>query len=287
MADPGQRDSRDFIKTYRYLRIGMIGAVVLLGASIALEQSKLECWQTSISAYYYTPVRAIFVGAMIAVGLSLIVYKGRPPWEDSWLNLAGMLAPIVAVAPTTDVGTCWSVAPNPLPVNEDGSLAEWVVTNIANNIAALLVAGAIGLVVAALLAVLVRQGILGESQQIDPRTAVGLGITAAVLLAVWLLSLYWTSFNTRAHGFAAIAMFVFLAFAVITEALHHREDANRRLFVTYLTIAILMVVGALIIWLTRVFQDHTVFALEAYEITLFAVYWLVQTAEKWDEDVAV
>ena len=49
----------DVIKTYRYLRIGMIGAVVLLAASIGIERSKVDCWQTSISAYYYTPARAV------------------------------------------------------------------------------------------------------------------------------------------------------------------------------------------------------------------------------------
>src|SRR6266705_2138388 len=116
-------EEQDVIKTYRYLRIGMIGAVVLLAVSIAIERSKVSCWQTSISAYYYTPVRAIFVGTMIAVGLVLIVYKGRRPGEDVCLNFAGMLAPVVAVAPTTDVGKCWSIAPSPLPIRADGSLA--------------------------------------------------------------------------------------------------------------------------------------------------------------------
>ena len=119
--------SQDAIKTDRYLRIGMIGAVVLLAASIAIERSKVDCWQTSISAYYYTPVRAIFVGTMIAVDLALIVYKGRSGREAVCLNYAGMLAPAVARVPTTDVGTCWSVQPSPLPVEDDGSLAQWVV----------------------------------------------------------------------------------------------------------------------------------------------------------------
>ena len=35
-----------------------------------------------MTAYYYTPVEAIFVGTMMAVGLSLIVYKGRNRGED-------------------------------------------------------------------------------------------------------------------------------------------------------------------------------------------------------------
>jgi hypothetical protein len=104
------------IKTYRYLRLGMVGAVVLLAASIGIERSKVGCWQTSISAYYYTPVRAIFVGSLMAVGLSLIVYKGRGRGEDLCLNFAGMLAPVVAIVPTKNVGTCWSIEPRPSPV---------------------------------------------------------------------------------------------------------------------------------------------------------------------------
>ena len=145
--------SRDVLKTYRYLRIGMIGAVVLLAASIVIEHMKAGCWQTSVSAYYYTPVRSIFVGSMIAVGLALIVYKGRSALEDAFLNVAGMLAPVVAVAPTMDFGRCWSVKPNPLPINHDGSVAVWVVRSIDNNVHALLIAGGIGVVVAFIIAI--------------------------------------------------------------------------------------------------------------------------------------
>ncbi|MGI9602089.1 MAG: hypothetical protein ACR2QE_09405, partial [Acidimicrobiales bacterium] len=54
------------IQTYRYLRIGLVGAVALLFASIVIEHREVvdDCWQTSISGYYYTPVRAILVGAL-------------------------------------------------------------------------------------------------------------------------------------------------------------------------------------------------------------------------------
>jgi hypothetical protein len=50
-------------------------------------------------------------------------------------------------------------------------------------------------------------------------------------------------------------------------------------------VAALMVLGGILIWLTRIFDDHTVFALEAYEITFFALYWIAQTAENWFEEV--
>ena len=127
------------IATYRYLRISMVGAVVLLAASVAFERWQVDCWQTSVSAYYYTPVRAIFVGMLMAIGMCLIVIKGSTQWEDAALNAAGMLAPIVAVVPTSDVGTCWSQTPIPLPVKDDGELADWVVANIDNNVTALIV----------------------------------------------------------------------------------------------------------------------------------------------------
>jgi peptidoglycan/LPS O-acetylase OafA/YrhL len=275
----------DVIKTYRYLRMGMIGAVILLAASIALERSKVDCWQTSISAYYYTPVRAIFVGSMMAVGLSLIVYKGRSLWEDACLNVAGMLAPVVAIAPTTDVGTCWSVAPIPRPVDEDGSLADWVVTNIDNNFDTLLIAGGVGLILTAIITVVNNRNVLAPVKELERGTHLALGCTAVGLLFAWWLSRNWSDFNTRAHGLAAVFMFIFLIGAIIATAAEHWQERDQAWFRAYTAVVALMVLGGTLIPTTRIFAEHTVFALEAYEITLFAVYWGIQTAEKWDEKV--
>ena len=38
--------------------------------------------------------------------------------------------------------------------------------------------------------------------------------------------------------------------------------------------------------MTRIFDEHTVFALEAYEIVLFAVYWVAQTIDNWNEGIS-
>lgn len=285
MEPAGPLKSQDAIKTYRYLRIGLVGAVVLLAASIAIERSKVDCWQTSISAYYYTPVRAIFVGTLIAVGLALIVYKGRGTWEDTCLNFAGMLAPAVAVVPTTDVGSCWSVTPQPLPVNEDGLLAGWVVTNIDNNVYALLIAGGIGLIVAAVTALVARWGERPAIQQGERGTVVSLVITGLVLLLVWWAIQNWDDFYTRTHGIAAVLMFVFLIGAIVGKVVEHWNERDKAWFWVYAAIAAVMILGGILIPWTRVFDDHTTFALEAYEITFFALYWIVQTAENWNEEV--
>lgn len=280
---PGKMKPTDATKTYRYLRIGMVLAVVLLAASIGIERDKVDCWQTSISAYYYTPVRAIFVGGMIAVGFSLIVIKGRTSWEDICLNVAGMLAPVVAIAPTTDVGDCWSVEPNPLPVI-DGSLASWVVTNVNNNFHALLIAGAVSLVVAVVVAIAVNRGVGALLEGPARGTTLSLAVTAVMLAVGWWLIADWSAFYSRAHGIAAVLMFAFLIGAVAGKAVEHRRKSTAY-FPIYSSIAVLMVVGGIAVPWLRIGGEHTVLVLEAYEILLFAAFWIVQTVENWDEEV--
>ncbi|HEV3472748.1 MAG TPA: hypothetical protein VG408_06025 [Actinomycetota bacterium] len=264
--------------------------MALLGVSILIENRTVarHCWQTSISAYYYTPVRAVFVGAMLTVGFALIVIKGRNSFEDVCLNFAGMLAPVVAVAPTTDWGTCWSTAPKPLPKDEYGAVAEWVVTNINNNFYALLIAGAVGLLVAAVIALFANQGVGTTIENVGRGTLWSLAATAGALLVGWALIERWDGFHSGMHGPSAIAMFVFLIGAVGSRAWAYRGEWRVSwYFRLYLMVGLLMALGGLAIWLSRVFEDHTVFALEAYEIVLFAAFWLVQTKEHWDEEPCV
>lgn len=272
------------ITTYRYLRISMVGAVVLLAVSIAIERGQVDCWQTSVSAYYYTPTRAIFVGVLMAVGLCLIVIKGSTPWEDASLNAAGMLAPIVAVVPTADVGTCWSQTPRPLPVDDDGELADWVVANIDNNITALVVTGIVGLIVAAVIASIATRNMKAIAEVGPVQMRLGLLGAMAFLVAGAVTFALWDGFDTRAHGLAAVTMFLFLAIAVGINAWQHRSDpAPRAYFWLYAVIAFLMLAAGAVMFPLGSRWDHMVLVLEATEITLFAVFWLVQTKEHWHE----
>jgi len=277
---------RDVIKSYRYLRIGMIGAAMLLAAAIVIEHFNADCWQTSISAYYYTPARAIFVGSMIVVGVSLIVYKGKTPFEDMFLNLAGMLAFVVAIAPTTDVGHCFSVPPESFPRKADGTLAPWVVSNINNNYYALLVVGASAIVVGLIIVSIADSDEPAEEKQSSLR---GLGIVGLILIVGWMLILFWDNFYSRAHGLAAFAMFGFLIAAIIANVVEQRsrrvEEGTTRWSRRYLAIAVAMVLGGGLIILLRLGDEHTVAWLETYEIVLFATYWIAQTAENWEETV--
>jgi hypothetical protein len=106
------------------------------------------------------------------------------------------------------------------------------------------------------------------------------------LLCAWWLSPNWSDFNTRAHGLAAVLMFLFLIGAIIAAAGEHWPERHEVVwFWLYAAVAVLMITGGILLPATRIFAEHTVFALETFEIILFAIYWGIQTAEKWDEKV--
>lgn len=97
----------ELVVSYLFLRraIGFIGGllpiVVPLGYSITTGKWLLK---SSISTYYYTDMRNVFVGSMCAIGVFLICYRYKG-WDDWFATLAGVFAIGVAMCPP--------VAPNP------------------------------------------------------------------------------------------------------------------------------------------------------------------------------
>ena len=277
-------------KTYRFLRIGMIGAAVMLAVSVLIERFVAQCWQDSISGYYYTPVRAVFVGTLLAVGLTLIVIKGEG-LEDFFLNMAGMLAPVVAFVPTRNVGACFSVEPDPSPLipGSDGALQfnTAVTQSLHNNMTALIIVGALGLIVAYIIISVDQGGPMKamRSQQVDPGTKRTFWLVVVVVAATALLLWLWDGFPIHAHNIAAIGMFIFLALASWWISRGETKGYQK----TYRAIALAMV-GSVVVILTLAAilgdrWDHSILVLEATELTLFAVYWIVQTKDHWHERV--
>ena len=72
MVDDRSKESEYAVSSYRYLRLSIVILVVTLGVSIAIERARASCWQGSISAYYYTPVHSLFVGALVSIGVTLV-----------------------------------------------------------------------------------------------------------------------------------------------------------------------------------------------------------------------
>lgn len=91
---------RHFAATYLALRAGLVSLGltlpwVLLFGGLLSGQDLLP----SMSDYYYTGLRDVFVGVLVAVGGLLIVYKGYSRWEDGALNLGGLFLAGVAFIP--------------------------------------------------------------------------------------------------------------------------------------------------------------------------------------------
>ena len=62
--------------------------------------TSLEQIQRSISAYYHDSPRDVFVGFEVAIGVLLLAYNGRAPFDMIISKLAGVLAFGVAFVPT-------------------------------------------------------------------------------------------------------------------------------------------------------------------------------------------
>lgn len=99
--------TKHITQTYVNLRVGM--AILAFSLPVLLVLWSLFFGDTllpSISAYYHTPMRDVFVGVIIAVGACLYLYKGFSFRENMALNCAGIFAVGVAFLPTCipDIG---------------------------------------------------------------------------------------------------------------------------------------------------------------------------------------
>jgi hypothetical protein len=99
---PTNETLRTYIaKTYYALRWGMAGIAFLLPLFlfVAGPLTGSGPQPDSISGYYHTPLRDVFVGALVTTGTFLILYKIFTPLENWLLNVAGVGAILVAMLP--------------------------------------------------------------------------------------------------------------------------------------------------------------------------------------------
>lgn len=253
------------IKTYRYLRIAMVGLVATLFTAVGYEmvQKDLDCFQTSISAYYYTPAQAIFVGTLIAIGVCLVAVKGNTEWEDIFLNISGMLAPVVALVPTPGPGKCQTVKVDRIEAD----------AAIENNVYSILLVGVLGVLVSAALAWRERRRRAAADVAGSDRSPYGVLIALAILIGggAWFCT-DRGSFTDKAHYAAALTMFGFIVLVVVWNAWQFGKKDTGSYANRYAVIALLMV-GSLVVlggyaWLAD--WDHAVLWIEGVLITLFA-----------------
>ncbi|MFI5832577.1 DUF998 domain-containing protein [Micromonospora sp. NPDC051300] len=101
--NPGSHKPPQDAVTVRHLRLGVgsvglaLPVVLVVGHMAATRRLTLL---DSLSGYYHSEMRDVFVGSMCAVGVFLIGYRYRRP-EDVLGTVAGVLAVTVALFPTT------------------------------------------------------------------------------------------------------------------------------------------------------------------------------------------
>lgn len=282
------------LKTYRYLRLGMLAAAATLGYAIVEEQQHpgVGCFLGSISGYYYTPVHSVFVAVMVAIGVMLIVVKGKTLLEDASLTLAGMMAPIVAFIPTSDdvQGVCRTQMLD-AGRYEPARGSPVVTASISNNLHALLFAGyvAIALVV---LAYFVQRKVRKSTTEFTTGTwiTVGAGFTLLVLGSIVLRWAYdWV---LEGHARAACAMFLFLAVAALANSVFgfKYQQTSKTFAWIYGVVGVAMIVAGVVFVIQHArdrssLGGHLVLVVEAIEIGLFAVFWGAQTVERWNQTV--
>ena len=272
-------------RTYLYLRVGLVALALFLGASLVIEMAFGDTdWLGSISAYYYTPVRSVFVGTLCAMGVCLIAIKGRDrPREDLMLNLAGMCAPVVALCPTPleDAAACGGAA---------RCVPDAYVPGVVNNIEALLVVGAVALLFAV-------WTIRRDTHERGDLAALGVSAGGLAAFALWF-AVGRDSFLDYAHYGTAVPMFGLIVAVALVNAAEVdtfvtsggtlsmiRTAATYRL--AYRLIAYFMgavIGGALTLFVVKAATGaepfaHWVFVVEALLLVAFTAFWILQTLQ--------
>ena len=292
------------LRTYAAIRMSMVAVIVGLGLSVALEIRRVDgCVQRSLSAYYYTPVRPVFVGTLIALGVAMIALWGKTPAEDAFLNLAGILAAVVAFVPTLDANSCGlpsgmrATALAQVPGRSlDDALIDANAPAVHNNflvLVAVIVIALAGTAVAAVARVGRGTTPSGPRRLGYAVTWLGAAVAVVVLLVVYRGADDNASFfNHGLHSWSAVALFAFVVLAVGAAAVKKRADsgAPTGCEATYWLLAATMVGSALVIGLTGAaagadgwYGRHSTFLIEAVLIVLLAVFWIVQTIDRRHE----
>lgn len=320
-AAAAQRQGTDTIaKSYRYLRLAMVGLLLCLAMAVLYQSVRQGDILGSVSAYYYTPAQAFFVGGLIGLGACMIALRGTNIVEDAALNLAGVFAAIVAIVPTgrnsdyqAAVRACQQ-ADTPLLTEVDcptvQALADATRANVDNNLFALLAVGFIALVTSVVVAR--KDGTLKPRADGDAKKnfwrgfGVALGLWLAILIARWA-SLQWVIDN--GHWIAAVLLFVCIFVVAVANArrvekeqsgdgsqpavkesldavrgLAMRRQGDRR----YIWIARVMLLVAAVTIALWIFTDIIgLFWVEASVFLLFMAFWTVQTFELESRQVVI
>lgn len=304
-------------RSYRYVRASLIGLFVALVAAVAVQTIKQDGWLTSISAYYYTPAQAVFVGALVAIGAAMIALRGVTTAEEVALNIGGMFAPVIAIVPTarssdakSAIAACNATEQTMLlgsaaPTGDDclklRALRDATRANVENNMTALLILGGLALIATLAYWLIEKRGLekRGLRTPYPGAEVKGFVVGFAIALTIYFVALITFTadldwFIDKAHATAAIGLFACILVDVVVNGWRKRDDAQHwhiRQLLTgpgapYFWMATVMVVAFVVLLTLLLLGTIELIWLEAALLTLFVFFWGWQTRERWDPDPA-
>lgn len=98
---PRQASNGEFIISFWTLRkaLGYLAIAMPIVVRVGAYAFEGIPSSDSISAYYYTSMRDVFVGTLFAIGVFLFFYRGQDPVDDVLTNVAGAAAVGIGLLP--------------------------------------------------------------------------------------------------------------------------------------------------------------------------------------------
>lgn len=254
-----------------------------LGAAVIYQRVQTNCSLSSVSAYFYTPARSVFVAGLVGLGVCMLALRGLNLAEDIFLNIGGIFAFLVALVPTGGgSASC-----------QDPDIR--VSASVRDNVTALLIVGILAIAVAFTLLFIGWKG----REKAHRRWALAEGIVALALWAGTLIAvtfyLGWTVHYV--HNIAAISLAACIIAVAGANAYRHEEAPIRggllktdmladpiRFLYSWIAAGMLVIsITLLVLAATGVI---TVFWLELSVAVMFMIFWTVQTIQLEVESAA-
>lgn len=260
------------LRTHRYLRLALVGVVLALAVSILTEVIRSGgVVLPSLSDYYYTPARGVFVGSLTAAGVALLALSGRDA-ESVFLDVAAVFAPLVAIVPTGFSGA------ERIPVDDLAGVRNGVSVYTA-VVAALVV---LGIVLAAFGQLPWRRlAVVGGIASVTATTLAALAFSPGSAGDFPFVGGWDLHFVVTVAFFAAFA-----AVPAVTALRREGDDSGSRMMRTaqrVVPVVIALALAVTVVGALAARESTVVLIGESVALAAFAAYWLAQTIERWDD----
>lgn len=298
-----QAEEPTVLQTDRYLRLSIVFLVVTLFISVLVQSIVLSWdpfdagwrWLPSISHYFYSPARIMFVSVLIAASLALLAVAGRRA-PATFLDIAAIFAPLIAIVPTgLDKPAPNDESLKTLTCDESNCIPTDLLADVRVSVATY---------VLVVLVVVISMAVIRARKNVTTTPAHVLVSAVAVVTAVGVaaLALFTKNFpfdfwpvNTVHFGVVLLFFGTFAAVPILygwrdVEPGETPPTATQKFL--YRLIAVLMVAD--LAYLGLVFWENGsdwgwsetfpwVLVGEALALGLFAWFWWLQSLQRWPD----